>query len=540
MSTSTTNPILIVGAGPTGMIMAIELARRGVPCRLIDKKEGPTDTSRSFTLHAKTMEMFEHMGIAHRFLSSGIKSKGFSFNFKGKDERPSLDFTGIDSPFPYILVFNQNDTERELREHLETTYGIVPQWHTALNKISVSDDGSFNLVLYNDLTGNKETLDTPWLVGCDGIHSFVRKSLRLDFEGENYDGMVMQMMDVAHDNFQGSDDWVHYYMSKENFLLITRLPNGNHRVLISEMGETDASDLAPREAFQKLIDGHMEGTQLAEPSWATKWTIWKRLAKQYRAGNAFLCGDAAHVHSPSGGQGMNIGMQDAYNLGWKLALVAKGTGSPELLDSYHVERRPVGDQAILGTDAMHDIIMAHGHGMEDRLALTQEPNWHDDAVSRISGMSYTYQDTYDLPAGLTSLPGPQPGERLPDVKLSDAHRLFDVLRHPQLTLLMIGDKDATNEAIDVARQVAAHNVEAIKPVLVTSQHQEADAGGAIIESVLDTNHSLEAMLATRGQPQTLLVRPDGYIAFRCLLTEQSYLLDYVQRYFTTLSATKAI
>ena len=244
-------PILIVGAGPTGMVLASELARRQIPCRLIDRKPAPTETSRSFTLHSKTMEMFEHMGLAHRFLEDGLKSRGFHFTFKGKQEHPALDFSGLATRYPYVLVYNQNDTERRLREHLDAMYDIRPEWDTALAELSLAD-GVFTAKLAGDEDRREEIVHTDWIIGCDGIHSFVRKATGLEFEGENYEDMVMQMMDVRYRDFPGTDDWVHYYMSKDNFLLVTKLPNGNHRVLISDMGEADDPDLSPRQAFQRL------------------------------------------------------------------------------------------------------------------------------------------------------------------------------------------------------------------------------------------------------------------------------------------------
>jgi 2-polyprenyl-6-methoxyphenol hydroxylase-like FAD-dependent oxidoreductase len=506
--------VLVVGAGPTGMVLASELRRRGVSVRMIDKRPGPGVTSRSFTLHAKTMEMFEHMGCAHVFLRDGIRSRGFRFNFKGKADAPALDFSRLDSPYPYIVIYNQDQTERRLREHLESCYDLRPEWSCELTELTAID-GGFRVVLAN-AAGATETLDVPWVVGCDGIHSFVRQSAGLDFKGENYDGMVMQMMDVAFDGFEGGDDWVHYFISKESFLLVTRLPSGDHRVLISDMGKADDPSRSQRECFQELIDGHIQGGFLQEPRWATKWTIWKRLANAYGRGNLFLCGDAAHVHSPAGGQGMNAGMQDAFNLGWKLAMVVKGRSGRALLDSYEPERKPIGAQVIAGTDAMHDIIMAHGRGMEDRLRLTQTAGWHDDTVSRIAGLSYHYRQTGSaasepgLPAGIA------PGDRAPDVSLGKSARLFDMLRHPRLTLLVapgVGTNPGLVERVLERTRREHDGMVASRVIIAQAQDTGATGDGR------DVDGAFAARYGECRDGQAYLIRPDGYVSCRCSLGE---------------------
>ena len=520
-------PVLIVGSGPTGMVLANELLRRRVPCRMIDKRSGPTETSRSFTLHAKTMEMFEHMGVAHRFLQDGLKSRGFFFNFKGKDTHPTLDFTGLDSNYQYILIYNQNDTEQRLREHLDATYAFHPEWGVELTAFTETADG-FSASLQNS-TGEEQVIAPRWIVGCDGIHSFVRKNSGLDFKGENYEGMVMQMMDVHYQGFEGADDWIHYYMSKDSFLLLTKLPNGRHRVLISDRGEAADPNLTPRQAFQRLIDGHVSGTELAEPDWATKWELWRRITDNYSTGNCFLAGDAAHVHSPSGGQGMNVGMQDAFNLGWKLALVQKGYARRKLLDTYTPERQPIGAQVIAGTHAMHDIIMAHGHGMDDRLQLTQKEGWHSETVNLISGLSYTYRDVIDIPEGLKQLPGPACGDRAKNVTLSGNRRLFDLIRTSRLSLIVVEKAGATDDhAHALQRRITEQYGHIIRSMIMSNRRLE---GLRNAELVTDAEGEFAEHYGKSASGQLLLIRPDGYIAFRSHLDEAEQFFDYLDTWF---------
>ncbi|MCY4338878.1 MAG: FAD-dependent monooxygenase [Gammaproteobacteria bacterium] len=523
-------PVLIVGAGPTGMVLANELLRRRVPCRMIDKRSGPTETSRSFTLHARTMEMFEHMGLAHRFLRDGLKSRGFLFNFKGKDVQPALDFTGLDSDYPYILIYNQNETEQRLREHLDATYAFHPEWGVELTAFTEAGD-NYRATLRNR-AGEEQLIHPRWIAGCDGIHSFVRENAGLEFSGENYEGMVMQMMDVDYTGFDGADDWIHYYMSKDSFLLLTKLSSGRHRVLISDMGEADDPNLTRRQAFQSIIDGHINGTELAEPEWATKWELWRRITSSYSKAGIFLAGDAAHVHSPSGGQGMNVSMQDAFNLGWKLAMVQHGYARSKLLDTYTSERKPVGTQVIAGTHAMHDIIMAHGHGMDDRLQLTRREGWHSDTVNLISGLSYTYRDVIDITAGLKSLPGPACGDRVGNVEFSGNRQLYDLTRTGRLNLFIVEKSGATDaEAVTLQRRISEQYAHVVHSVILSERRLE---GMHSANMVADGKGQFAERYGELNGGQLLLIRPDSYIAFRSHFDEAERLFEYLNIWFMPL------
>lgn len=518
MTSTSKSDILIVGAGPTGMILAIELARRGINFRMIEKRKEPTTMSRAFTLHAKTMEMLEHMGIAHHFLNVGIKSRGFYFSFQVKDAHPTLDFTKLDTDYPYVLVYDQSETDKHLREHLDMTYDVRPEWSTEL--IELKQDGErCRAVLRRADSSEEEIIEPTWVVGCDGVNSFVRTAADLDFTGSKYEGIIMQMMDTSAEGFEGSDDWVHYYISREKFLLVTKMPSGYHRLGVSGMGEAEDPNQTRRELFQNLIDQHVEGTTLAEPVLERKWEVRRRIASDYRNGNIFLAGDAAHVHSPSGGQGMNVGMQDAFNLGWKLALVASGKAQRKLLDTYSLERMPIGKQVLAGTDAMHDIIMAHGRGMEDRMQLTQTDGWHNNTVSLISGLSYNYRDAISLAPELKLDNGILPGNRAPNVSLQGETRLLDILRHPRMTLLIAAQKDADNRAMEEIAAVVS-----------------ARFGESIQVSVTEESEEFASRYGTYDQPHIYLIRPDGYVFCHCLLTDASLLLDYLSDWLCPASS----
>ncbi|MGH8314553.1 MAG: FAD-dependent monooxygenase, partial [Steroidobacterales bacterium] len=326
-------PILIVGAGAAGLTVSMELARRGIRCRTIDKLAGPSNHTRAFTLHARTLEMLERIDrkLVNRYLERGIRTKGMTFNFLGTGERPVVDFSAVDSRYAYLFVHNQHETEGFVREYFENEHGHRVDWNTRLVGIEQKPGEVIARLAHTDRGGEEEIVNCRWLVACDGAHSFVRESLGLDYRQSEYKGLVLQNMDAPIEGWQGEREWVHYYMGKDHFLLITYLPGGHCRLMISDMGKSVDPNLAPRAVFQQFVDRHFDGVSVGEPHWATKWTVITRLAGTYREGNILLAGDSAHVHSTSGGQGMNCCMQDAYNLGWKLAYVESGRADAALL-----------------------------------------------------------------------------------------------------------------------------------------------------------------------------------------------------------------
>jgi 2-polyprenyl-6-methoxyphenol hydroxylase-like FAD-dependent oxidoreductase len=531
------DPVLIVGSGPAGMLVANELLRRGVRCRLIDKAATPTFTSRAFTVHARTLEMLEHVGVAHRFVEQGEPSPGFTFNFKGFSEQPRLDFRRLDNTDPRyrcILKVSQTDTERMLREHLEGVYSCRPEWNTELTELEQVGDGVRVRLQHLDRDGFEEVLTPRWLVACDGVHSRVRKALGLSFTGRVYRDMVLQMMDAPLENYAGDGAWINYYMEKDFFLTISKLPGHNHRLLLSDAGESVKPGLPRREVFQEIVDRFVSGATLHEPLWATQWTIRANMAQAYRHGNIFLCGDATHIHSPAGGQGMNACMQDGFNLGWKLAMVIRGEAQPSILDSYEAERRPIAEQVTAGAHAMHQIIMAHGTGLENRFGLTEQPGWHDEAINRISGLSHNYRGSAAIPEGPARLDGPRPGDRAPDATLvgTPERRIFDLLRHPRFTLMLMPASNRAEEAA-ACREIVAQTSDryngALKCVVVSA----SPIDGFEAEAFAHDETGESALRYGRGQCGRLfLVRPDGYLGFVCQFQEREHLYAHLRQVLT--------
>jgi 2-polyprenyl-6-methoxyphenol hydroxylase-like FAD-dependent oxidoreductase len=504
-------PVLIVGAGAAGLTLSLELARRGIQSRTIDKLAGPSNHTRAFTLHARTLEMLERIDrkLVNRYLERGIRTKGMTFNFLGTGERPVVDFSGIDSRYAYLFVHNQHETEGFVREYFESEYGYRVEWNTRLTGFEQKPGEVVAKIACTDRGGDEEYVSCRWLVACDGARSFVRESLGLDYRQSEYKGLVLQNMDAPVEGWPGERDWVHYYMGKDHFLLITYLPGGHCRLMISDMGKSVDTNLTPRVIFQQFVDRHFTGVRVGEPHWATKWTVITRLAGTYRAGNVFLAGDSAHVHSTSGGQGMNCCMQDAHNLGWKLAYVASGRAGAALLDSYETERHPIGEQVIQGASALHEIILAHGTAIDERMQRVKDPAWLAIAAGRISGIAYTYRATIGNAEEVASLTGPAIGDRAPDVDLEGGRTLFELFNHPDFTLLLMPAADG-EEAARMAQEFADRFPDVLRVAVIASQPPLAARYGQGVAG------------------RFYLIRPDGYVGCRGPLSSHRILADALE------------
>ncbi|MGH8598615.1 MAG: FAD-dependent monooxygenase, partial [Gammaproteobacteria bacterium] len=389
-------------------------------------------------------------------------------------------------------------------------------------EVTVSHNGN--------LRTGEETIAPDWVVACDGIHSPTRERLAIRYAGSEYDGLVMQMIDAPLTNFAGTDHLLHYHMSKDTFLMIGKLAGPNHRVLVSARGDVNA--IAEQDLIGPIVALHLPEVVIGTPEWKTTWEIWIRKADAYRKGRVFLCGESAHVHSVAGGQGWNVCMQDAYNLAWKLALVIQGRAQPELLDTYQREREPVTDQVIEGSSAIHEIILSHGGGLAERMALTQTAGWQDNAVARISGLSYNYRGLIDAPPESVDR-YPAIGDRLPDVTISEHLRLHQLIAHTRFTLLaMLTTVD------ELPLRHAAHAANVLMQCYPSCLHFELIAPSVPhpwpgVLPIADSAGGVAAALSVLPTGEFILVRPDGYVGYRCRLHQFELLKAHLETFLIT-------
>jgi 2-polyprenyl-6-methoxyphenol hydroxylase-like FAD-dependent oxidoreductase len=512
-------PVLIVGGGAAGTILGLEMARHGVAARVVDRLPGPAVTSRAITVHSRTAELLERVDhrLIERFLARGVRNKGYVLHFVDgagvrSEIRPGMDFTRVDSRYNYMVIHRQSESEAFIRDYVKQKYGRETEWHTRCVEVAQDDDGAVATLVHSDRGDEREQVRCHYLVACDGANSRTREATGLGRQGQDYKSMVLQNMDVYLADFPDDDEYIHYCAGTDHFVMVARLPGGFYRLLASD--RRDAPEQAsPEEAFQRTLDKHFDGVRLNEIVWHSRWDHALRLADAYRSGNVFLAGDSAHVHPTTGGQGMNCCMQDAFNLGWKLALVEKGWARPELLDTYEKERRPIAEQVLWAATSLQDVFMGHGRDIAERSRQIFDPDWLEAVVGRCSGISYTYRDYVEQAPGLEALVGPMAGDRAPDCDIGDGATLFGLMRHPGFTLLALAGKDK----IDLSSFL---------------QRLGARYGDLVRSAILQATPGMEAAYGRETRGRLYLVRPDGYVGFRCLAREAERLESYLKGLLT--------
>ncbi|MCR6486444.1 FAD-dependent monooxygenase [Amycolatopsis sp. OK19-0408] len=462
--------VLIAGAGPTGLTLAIELARRDVAVRIIDKAETFFQGSRGDGLQPRTLEIFEDLGVLDAVLAAGAAPVPMQIHVGGEVVGERAMFEPVeptpDKPYPTGFFLGQSQTEGILRDRL-AEFGVHVELATALAGFEQDDEG----VTATLSTG--ETVRAEYLVGADGGKSFVRKALGIAFEGTTDESIRMLLGDV---HAEGLDrNYGHWFGASDDpmrGMMFSPLPGTPWFQFGSPLGDGDLDVETALPAIQARLDELTGGgITLSDLAWSTVWRPNVRLAASFRSGRVFLAGDAAHVHPPTGGQGLNTGVGDGYNLGWKLA-----DGAPELLDSYELERR-TNAARVLGIST--ELMRKYTDGDEDAHRRGEETQQLD----------ISYRGGPLSPAGDGAL---RPGDRAPDAPLlaSDGSRvrLFELFRGPHATRLVFGDGEVGEHA---------HR---ILPAGSTP------VGGALVD---DGGHAYAAYDVKPGAE--VLVRPDGYV-----------------------------
>jgi 2-polyprenyl-6-methoxyphenol hydroxylase-like FAD-dependent oxidoreductase len=390
--------VLIVGAGPTGLTLALDLARRGISFRLIDAAVSPFAGSRGKGIQPRTLEIFDDLGVIDAILATGARYPRFRIHL-GRFSLRAGSFASAKQPtesvpYPNVWMVPQSRTQQILRERLAALGGEV-EWGKALTAFTQSEHGVDAVLMSGEL------VRASFLVGCDGGHSKVRNVLGLRLEGESIDDEALLVADLE---MVGLDrrDWHVWPFAVGGPMALCPLPNTHLFQLI-----TRAKIAAGIEGAVLKVTGH----RVQHVAWSSIYQPAVRMVDRYRVGRVLLAGDAAHVHPPAGGQGLNTGIQDAYNLGWKLASVIHGAAD-SLLDTYEVERLPIA-AAVLG--------------LSKRLHQTRSIK-RGKATNQL-GLNYRKSP---LSSGVT-LGSLHPGDRMPDLRLADGSRLFDHLRGHQAT-----------------------------------------------------------------------------------------------------------
>jgi 2-polyprenyl-6-methoxyphenol hydroxylase-like FAD-dependent oxidoreductase len=350
--------VLVVGAGPTGLVLALWLHRQGLKVRIIDKSSGPGETSRAMAVQARTLELYRQLGIADAVVEAGYRTPAMNLWARGRRQAQIQLFeAGAEiSPYPFVLVFPQDRHERLLVERLEGL-GISVERQTEL--LSFEDKGDHVSAVLKMADGEEETCTALYLAGCDGARSPVRHQIGGGFEGGTY----RQRFYVADVVASGVDpvDEAHLAFDTSDFVLVMSYgPARQYRLIgtVRDERADEAESLGFDDVSHEAVKGL--GITIDKVNWFSTYRVHHRVTDHFRRGRVFLLGDAAHVHSPAGGQGMNTGILDAVNLAWKLAAVLRNQAPDSLLDSYDIERRAFARKLVETTDTVFKFATAEG------------------------------------------------------------------------------------------------------------------------------------------------------------------------------------
>ncbi|MEV6349634.1 FAD-dependent oxidoreductase [Actinoplanes sp. NPDC051851] len=581
--------VLVVGAGPTGLTLAVDLARRGAAVRIIDR--GPTfpTGSRGKGLSPRSLEVLDDLGVADRISASGVthlphrKYQGTEVTAEVDPEAGIVPTPGV--PYPTTVLIPQWRVEQILRDRL-AEFGVTVELGTELRAFHQHADGVTATIsgadgsagadtpavgaggtadgavrsstpggmirdgavrdstaddMVRDGTGRDSTaggavrdstIEARYLVGCDGGRSTVRRALGLAMRGETPDVQLMAVGDVEVEGLS-RDVWHQWFAGGEAMMLCPLPGTRSFQVQASHELDAEGVPLAPTlERFQRTFDRvtGVPGVRLHNLTWRSTYRVNVRMVDRLRSDRVFLAGDAAHIHPIAGGLGMNIGIQDAYNLGWKLGLVLAGRASDALLDTYEEERLPIASRLLDITSerlaVVLDAVKQRGGGI-DAVAtpeLTQlAVNYPWSRLSR------------DRTAKSTAI---RPGNRAPDA----SGRLFDLFRGPHFTLLHVPAKAARTPGVEQATTGSRLEVE--QATTASGLEKAATASGAAQTTSTPTvkeavtvsglavvhSHVVEPdghVTAAYGTGVQVLVRPDGYVAMVAEDTDKSAVDDYL-------------
>lgn len=355
--------VLIVGAGPTGLALAHRLARHGVPFRIVDRNAGPGTASRAMVMHARSLELYQQLELADDMVALGIPMQGAHLRSQ-TSEFASIAFGDIGaglSPYPFVLSLAQDEQERFLVDRL-AQQGIAIEWNTALTWFE--DEGaSVRVVLERE--GKQEEARVAFVCGCDGAHSTVRQLLGLEFPGGTYDE-TFYVADVQTDT--PLSDWLMGTFGERTIGLVFPVRRTGMQRLIGIVPPElrDRTDLEFRDVQPSAES--LLGLRVHSVNWFSTYRVHHRVAAHFRQGRVFIAGDAGHIHSPAGGQGMNTGIGDAVNLSWKLAHVLQGRIDPGVLDTYEAERIAFARVLVKSTDRLFRVFV--GRNLSARLFRT--------------------------------------------------------------------------------------------------------------------------------------------------------------------------
>ena len=532
--------VLVVGAGPTGLTLAAQLRAFGATVRIVDRQLDRVHESRALAVQPRTLEVLRGLGVAEELIARGNDAVWVQLHAGSRVVRIRLFGLGLDdTAYPFLLFVSQAETEQVLGDHLAGC-GVPVERGVELATFQAEQDGVACSLRHRD--GRTEQVRARYLVGCDGGTSTVRRSAGIPFKGGAYP-QTFALADLEVDGLDG--DAAHAFLGQAGIMLFFPLgqPASWRMLAMHSSLQGRREPVRPSlEELQALADAFTGGSvRLRDPVWRTYFGLQHRHATRYRDGRVFLAGDAAHVHSPAGAQGMNTGIQDAWNLGWKLALVSRGVADKALLDSYDAERRPVGGFVVRFTDRAFWVATSTNpllRALRTQLVPRMLPLGlrFDRAVAygfrTVSQLGIGYRHSPAVQEGRPALRrGPRAGDRLPDARIArdgQACWLGEALAGPGFQLLLCGQVGDWHVS-----QLTTLRYRYPDTLAVHYLTREATSG-----ALNDLDGQVFARLGVEGTAQ-YLIRLDGHIGYRCGGDDLAELQRYLSRWLPNTTSPPA-
>jgi 2-polyprenyl-6-methoxyphenol hydroxylase-like FAD-dependent oxidoreductase len=519
--------VLIVGAGPTGLAMAIELHRHDIPFRIIDKQLKPVATSNALAVQTGTLELWDDIGLLPKALALGMPIKALALNSNGKT-LGRLNCELLTSTYRFILGLSQHDTETVMLSYL-AEHGIKVEMGWELAALAVEELN--NKVTLRHDNGELQELETGWLLACDGGHSFIRTQLNIPFVGKE----LKQHFVLADVSLKQA--WQHEqalaFLTPDGPLFILQYKPNQFRIIAEVTNDQElsqAKSLSLIQLNQLLTKRCSFPLVIEELIWTSGFWIHEREIEHYQYKQVFFLGDAAHIHSPAGGQGMNTGIQDANNLAWKLALVINNKAKAQLLASYHQERYPVAKAVLQRTTAMTYMLTLQNWWLQSirngfiRYALSKN-KMAKNFINTMAQLNINYSLSEWIVDYYPQHKGPKPGSRFIDVEFNH-QRLFDHVRGTQHIMMVFSDKPSSS-MVEKFKKIAAQYLTVLKIILISRD----DFIDNWSDEVVSDKASLIFKHYEIKDDVVYLVRPDKYLCCRARLQEFEKVEAYLKQLF---------
>jgi 2-polyprenyl-6-methoxyphenol hydroxylase-like FAD-dependent oxidoreductase len=496
---STSTQVIIIGAGPTGLSMAAQLLRYNIDFIILEKNKATTFLSKAVAIQARTLEIFEEIGLAQKAIATGNINSATNLFYKGK-KRARLDLSNLGeglSQFPFALALEQSKTEKLLVDHL-TANGKQIEWGSTFSHFT--QDENKVTAFYTDADGQDQKMEADYLVGCDGASSLVRHQLNLNFEGDTLP-KLFYVADVTLKSSVINKNELFIFLIKKGFVLFFAMEGEGHNRIIGILPDADTEKHFEFADIENTIKEFVEvPLEFEKLHWFSTYKVHSRRAKAFAGGRCFIAGDAGHIHTPAGGQGMNTGIQDAYNLAWKLAYRLKGKINEQVVDTYNTERVGNATHLLKTTDRMFDVMIG-SNWFTNFLRLRIFPLFagiitRNVFIKRrffplISQTGIAYPDSYLTQK--SSIGKIKAGDRMHYFVLSNGKNIFEYLKAPTFKILCFG-KEVVLPPISIEAEI----------------------------------HSFDEMPAIFGKVKSvyILLRPDNHI---------SYIGESIEHCFTMLS-----